>query len=110
MGGAIAAAKKLGVGLKPGFYAAATPSGTLGDATAEKLMEEVVASVSPDSDGLLLIVHGAMVAASYPDLEGGTAAPASREARPGLPDCRDDRPSRQRQRRYGGTGRRHRRL
>ncbi|THF77305.1 M81 family metallopeptidase [Cohnella fermenti] len=70
MGGAIAAAKQLGVELTPGFYAAATPSGTLTDTAAEELLEAVVDSVSPESDGLLLIVHGAMVAASYPDLEG----------------------------------------
>ncbi|WP_217596012.1 M81 family metallopeptidase [Cohnella sp. GbtcB17] len=85
MGGAIAAAKKLGVELKPGVYAAATPSGTLADAAAEELMAEVVASVSSESAGLLLIVHGAMVAASYPDLEGELLRRLRAKLGPGFP-------------------------
>ncbi|MCU6712621.1 M81 family metallopeptidase [Paenibacillus sp. J5C_2022] len=70
MGGAIDAAVQHGAALAAGLYAAATPSGMVTAEAAEELMNAVVASVDPEADGLLLIMHGAMVAEGIPDMEG----------------------------------------
>lgn len=70
MGGAIDAASAHGTILVPGLYAAATPSGMVTASAGESLLEEVTASVDSTTDGLLLIVHGAMVTEGYQDFEG----------------------------------------
>ncbi|WP_312886599.1 M81 family metallopeptidase [Paenibacillus foliorum] len=70
MGGVLAAAEKEGVLLEPGLYTAATPSGIVSASTADALLQALIASVDKTADGLLLIMHGAMVSAQYPDYEG----------------------------------------
>ncbi len=70
MGGAIDAAAKLGFELVPGLYAAATPSGMVQADAADALLEKVADSVDETADGLILILHGAMVSEQYPDYEG----------------------------------------
>ncbi|BBH23550.1 microcystinase C [Paenibacillus baekrokdamisoli] len=70
MGGVIEAAAALGAELVPGLYTAATPSGMVTSSAAEQLMDEFIGSIDADADGLVIIMHGAMVAEGYPDLEG----------------------------------------
>lgn len=70
MGGVLSAAKAQGVELAVGLYAAATPSGMVAKDAAEELLEAVVQSIDSEIDGLLIIMHGAMVAEGYPDMEG----------------------------------------
>ncbi|MFC4597327.1 M81 family metallopeptidase [Cohnella hongkongensis] len=74
MGGVVDAARAHGARLAPGLYAAATPSGMIEQTAAESLIEEVAASVDPDADGLVLIMHGAMVSERSEDLEGACLA------------------------------------
>lgn len=70
MGGAIDATNEQGVELVPGVYMAATPSGMVSAAAGEAIIEELVQSIPLDIDGLLVILHGAMVSESHPDMEG----------------------------------------
>lgn len=70
MGGVCSRAKELNIVLIPGLYIAATPSGIVGKETAEALFEAVCNSLEEDVDGLFLIMHGAMVADSFLDVEG----------------------------------------
>ena len=70
MGGAIDAANIEGVTLLPGFFTNATPSGMVSAAASEQLIDSVVQSVDEQIDGLLVILHGAMVSEAYPDVEG----------------------------------------
>ncbi len=70
MGGVIDAALRQGAELVPGLYAAATPSGMVEAAAADALIDDVVRSVDPGASGLVLIMHGAMVAEQYEDFEG----------------------------------------
>ncbi|XID92962.1 M81 family metallopeptidase [Paenibacillaceae bacterium WGS1546] len=74
MGGVIAAAAKHGARLEPGFYTAATPSGMVESAAADALIEDVVRSIDPEADGLVLIMHGAMVSEQHADFEGACLA------------------------------------
>ncbi|GAA3404489.1 M81 family metallopeptidase [Paenibacillus hodogayensis] len=70
MGGVIAACQELGAELFPGFYTQATPSGLVTDEAFGAIVDGMVDSIEPGIDGLVVILHGAMVAASYPDAEG----------------------------------------
>jgi len=70
MGGVIEAAQRHGAELLPGCYAAATPSGMVRAEAADELIDAVVDSIDDSADGLVLIMHGAMVSQQYPDLEG----------------------------------------
>jgi len=70
MGGVIDAARRHGARLVPGLYAAATPSGIVEPNAADALIDAVVTSVDPEADGLVLIMHGAMVSEQYDDVEG----------------------------------------
>jgi len=70
MGGVIDVATVYGLELSAGFYTSATPSGMITSDTAEVLMQRVVDSVDETADGLLVILHGAMVAEGILDLEG----------------------------------------
>lgn len=69
MGGAIDAAQHNDVELIPGFHTGATPSGMVSAAAVEQLIQSVVDSVPDQLDGLLLILHGAMVSETYADVE-----------------------------------------
>jgi len=70
MGGVLDAAEGRGMTLVSGIYTAATPSGMVEQATIETLFDQVTASVDDTVDGLVIIMHGAMVAQGYPDVEG----------------------------------------
>lgn len=70
MGGAIDEARNRGAELVPGFYAGATPGSIVSAAAAESLISRVVASIPVEIDGLLVILHGAMVSEQFPDVEG----------------------------------------
>jgi microcystin degradation protein MlrC len=70
MGGVIDAASELGLELRPGFYTQATPSGMVTDEAFNAIADGIADSADLDIDGLVVILHGAMVAASYPDAEG----------------------------------------
>lgn len=70
MGGAIDAAAELDVELRPGFYTQTTPSGMVSGQAFQAICDAIVSGADPDVDGLLVILHGAMVAATHPDAEG----------------------------------------
>lgn len=70
MGGVLSKARELGIELVPGIYTAATPGSMVAKESAEALMEAVLDSIPDGIDGLVLIMHGAMVAEGYPDMEG----------------------------------------
>ena len=48
----------------------ATPSGTVGDAVLDDWWSEFEMAWPPDCDALYLVLHGAMVCESFPDVEG----------------------------------------
>ncbi|RKN84188.1 M81 family metallopeptidase [Paenibacillus ginsengarvi] len=70
MGGVIDAAEELGIELKPGLYTQATPSGMVTDEAFRQIVDGLAQSIAADIDGLVVILHGAMVAESVPDAEG----------------------------------------
>lgn len=70
MGGVIDAAKAHGVDLAAGLYTEAPPGGIVSAQTAEVLMEAMLDSIDTAANGLILLLHGAMVAENYRDFEG----------------------------------------
>ncbi|MBI4551680.1 MAG: M81 family metallopeptidase [Candidatus Latescibacteria bacterium] len=72
MGGFIEGAQRFGYDLYPTLMAVATPSGRVTDDALGWLTDELIdrLSAGPSLDGLLLALHGAMVAESYPDGDG----------------------------------------
>ena len=72
--GFIAAADELGYSLQPLLAADATPAGPLTRDTYETLVERLLAALqnAPPLDGLLLALHGAMVAEGFPQADGET--------------------------------------
>ncbi len=71
--GYIEGAARFGLDLYPTFVSAATPKGTVTDDAFNTLTTELIRQLkaAPKLDGILLALHGAMVAESYPsgDLE-----------------------------------------
>ena len=74
MGGALEVADAARWKIYPSRYGAAMPSGTVDDDVLEAWWNEVecdlVGALSAGLDGVLLILHGAMVCNSFPDAEG----------------------------------------
>ncbi|CAM3807724.1 MULTISPECIES: M81 family metallopeptidase [Paenibacillus] len=70
MGGVIDAAEQDGIELVPGVYTSATPGGLVTEDAISTLLKAVSYSVSRHADGLILILHGAMVAEGRADPEG----------------------------------------
>ena len=68
IGGFFEGGREFGLDVVPTLVANATPSGTVADDAFEALVNELVDRVSQAGriDGLLLALHGAMVAESYP--------------------------------------------
>ena len=68
IGGFFEGGREFGLDLVPTLVANATPSGTVADNAFEALVDELVDRVSQAGriDGLLLALHGALVAQSYP--------------------------------------------
>jgi microcystin degradation protein MlrC len=75
MGGFLAAAGSLGYEPVPLVMAWATPSGPVADAVFEEVTGRLVDDLRRlKPDGLLLALHGAMVAESFPDADGEVLA------------------------------------
>lgn len=70
MGGVIDAVKERGSELAAGSYFSTTPSGMVSADAAERLISEMVDSIDESADGVVAILHGAMVAEGIPDMEG----------------------------------------
>ena len=73
MGGFIQGAAQNGYTLYPTLMAAATPAGRVTDTAFDRLTEMLLQRLKvskPNSEGLLLALHGAMVVESYPDGDG----------------------------------------
>lgn len=69
MGGTIDSAQVNDVELIPGLYTETTPSGMVTEEAVDSLIDSLVDSLPDRIDGLILILHGAMVSESYPDVE-----------------------------------------
>ncbi|QGQ95568.1 M81 family peptidase [Paenibacillus psychroresistens] len=70
MGGIIEAARFDQVELSCGIYTAATPSGMVSRDAADALFALLDSSIDTTADGVIAILHGAMVAEGFPDVEG----------------------------------------
>jgi microcystin degradation protein MlrC len=75
MGGFIEAAAVEGFDLIPILMAWATPAGPVADAVLDEITSVLIEELRRQKpDGLLLALHGAMVAESYPDADGEVLA------------------------------------
>lgn len=72
LGGVIDASRALDIDLETTYFALATPSGTPDRETFEALANELVERLARalPTDGIVLTLHGAMVAEGVPDAEG----------------------------------------
>ena len=71
VGGFIAGAARFGYDLAPTLMAWATPAGPVADAVLDEVVQEIADGCQKSSaDGLLIALHGAMVASSHPDADG----------------------------------------
>src|SRR5207302_5227097 len=71
VGGFIEAATVEGFDLVPLLMAWATPSGPVADPVLDEITDSLIEGLRREKpDGLLLALHGAMVAESYPDADG----------------------------------------
>jgi len=70
MGGVIDAARTHGTKLTLGLYTAATPSGMVTAEAGDALIDALVRSIDSGVDGIVLIMHGAMVSERVHDFEG----------------------------------------
>lgn len=73
MGGAIDASREIGFELVPLFYTQTTPSAIVTQDTAETILGHICTKVKEQSsnlDGLICILHGAMVSENWDDVEG----------------------------------------
>ncbi len=71
LGGAIDGCRERTIDILPAFFAIATPAGTIPATTFTTLLEELVGSIGAllPADGIVLALHGAMVAEGAPDAE-----------------------------------------
>lgn len=73
LGAALAAAREFGWNPIPAIDVRTNPSGTAEDDVVEAFwsgVEQTVAKFAAPIDAVLLVLHGAMVSTSYPDVEG----------------------------------------
>ncbi len=70
LGGALEFAQKQHWQIIPTLDARATPSGTVNDDVLEIWWAEFKTRWQPECDAIFLVLHGAMVCESYPDVEG----------------------------------------
>lgn len=70
MGGVIDSAKSHGATIAAGLYAEAMPGGIVSAQTADVLLDTLIDSIDANADGLVLLLHGAMVSENYRDFEG----------------------------------------
>ena len=87
VGGFFAGTREHGLNLVPTLVANATPSGTVADEAFEALTGELIERVQGAGriDGLLLALHGAMVAQSHPGADAEILRRLRRELGPDLP-------------------------
>ena len=87
VGGFFGGAREHGLRLVPTLVANAVPSGTVADEAFEALAGELVERVASAGpiDGLLVALHGAMVAESYPDADAEILRRLRRELGSELP-------------------------
>lgn len=86
IGGFLEAAGAEGFEPMPLVMAWATPSGPVADAVLEEITAYLIERLrATQPDGLLLALHGAMVAESYPDADGEVLARLREALGPGLP-------------------------
>lgn len=70
MGGVLDGLQEEGAKIICGLHTGATPSGLVIGGAAEAIMDAIVNSVEASVDGVVAVLHGAMVAQGYPDMEG----------------------------------------
>lgn len=73
LGGVVASSEKLGWTPVPIYYSQAVPSGTVAAEAMDHFLNELekgLKEVIDTIDGLLLVLHGAMVSENYEDVEG----------------------------------------
>jgi microcystin degradation protein MlrC len=87
MGGFLAGVARQGDTLLPTLMASATPSGPVTAAARDALVEDLLARLlaGPRPDGLLLALHGALVAADEPEGDAGILARIRAAVGPDLP-------------------------
>ncbi|HEX5415211.1 MAG TPA: M81 family metallopeptidase, partial [Chloroflexota bacterium] len=87
LGGFIRAARDAGVALVPLLAATATPSGLVTRDAFEHLRDSLLEAVreAGDCDGVLLALHGALVAEGYDDGDGELLAAVRRLVGPKIP-------------------------
>jgi microcystin degradation protein MlrC len=86
VGGFLEAAAEEGFDPVPLVMAQAVPSGPVADAVLDEITAYLVAQLRRQRpDGLLLALHGAMVAESHPDADGEVVARLRRELGPDFP-------------------------
>lgn len=87
VGGVIDGCRELGIELAPAFFADGTSTGTPDRETFETLLGELckrIAAALP-ADGIVLTLHGAMVAEGFPDAEAEIARRVRQIAGPEVP-------------------------
>jgi microcystin degradation protein MlrC len=85
MGGVIDGARIELAEIACGLYTAAAPSGMVSRRTVEALFDSVVSSIDLSADGIIAILHGAMVAEGFPDIEGELVRRIREKAGPSIP-------------------------
>jgi len=87
MGGVIDAAAALGIDLVPTFLTGCVSTGTPSRETFETVLDELVARISAElpADGVVLTLHGAMVAEGFDDAEGEIVRRVREVVGPDLP-------------------------
>ena len=87
LGGTIDACGERSIELAPAFFAQATPAGLVPGETFDALVGEMVESIARllPADGIVLNLHGAMVASGYADAEEHILARVRDVAGPKLP-------------------------
>lgn len=69
IGGVIDAANEYGLNIVPTIYAGAIPGGLVDDHIFEEIVDELCSSLDQELDGILLVLHGAMVTDKKDDAE-----------------------------------------
>lgn len=87
LAGVIAGAREFGLELYPTVSAAATPKGPVSTEAFEKLTAELLATIkaAPPLDGVILNLHGAMVAEKYPHADAEIVRRVREAVGPRLP-------------------------
>jgi microcystin degradation protein MlrC len=87
MSGLIRGGEEFGFETYPTLMAGATPSGTVTAAAFETLVGELLERIgqAPKLDGVLIALHGAMVAEGYPDADGEVLRRLRQQVGPDVP-------------------------